>query len=136
MQIQPDLHEMGFQIAMSELQTNSTVRLILTAWTFYIVLQGLYVCLTDHLASSCCQSTEVWSASKLQTQQKQVGSNKLCLQHTTDVVPDNVGRLHADTCAVGKSLQAAKWESDIRCSNRMANCRNRMAELCTLTNSS
>ena len=50
--IQPDLHKMRFQVAMCKLQPNRTVSLVLTAGTFNIVLQGLYVCLTDHSASS------------------------------------------------------------------------------------
>ncbi len=50
--IQPDLHKMRFQVAMCNLQPNRTVSLVLAAGTFDIVLQGLYVCLTDHGASS------------------------------------------------------------------------------------
>ncbi len=52
MKIQPDLHKMRFQVAMCNLQPNRTVSLVLAAGTFDIVLQGLYVCLTDHGASS------------------------------------------------------------------------------------
>ncbi len=50
--IQPDLHKMRFQVAMCNLQPNRAVSLILAAGTFDVVLQGLYVCLTDHGASS------------------------------------------------------------------------------------
>ena len=37
---------------MCNLQPNRAVSLVLAAGTFDIVLQGLYVCLTDHSASS------------------------------------------------------------------------------------
>ena len=50
--VQPDLHKMRLQVAVCYLQPNRTVSLILAARTFDIVLQGLYICLTDHGDSS------------------------------------------------------------------------------------